>query len=526
MPSINHARCKRDFVYWSESEIGFYVDQHWDDKAQRWIKKRAPIVWDDKHRRLFSWALAIGENGRLPLSELWMIDIGKSAKSLSGAAVAEWFGMYVDRDAEIQLAANAREHAAIRVYGQLINSLDWSPHGGELASWIANSLTFMATNNIVRPVAMRGASVSGGNAIFQQFDEIWAYAGDRARNMMAEMKESPTRNVSFTLITSYPPFEGDDGPLNDTLNAFFDSQNNPREHIEQVEGLEDLPLWLNTKTGVAVWWNHDPYPWHLATDRFNNTFLDRQRQSYKDKGMLNEYLRIWEARRVTREDSLIPEDRWDACEDLEFEPAGKFNRNTPMVVALDAGWKGDSAGATARAWNPVTQKWELRAHKIWYPGYYRDQPAGNILLDMQEWVVDLNQQYNVLAVGYDPTQLVMMAAELEKAGIKTVEVNQNSDRAAADTYYRGQILSASLRNYPCAILKQHVMNAVAIQRNNGTIKIDKRKTTHQIDLAVADSMCLFVGLQYKTEFERLVRRKYRPPMPRRRLVPNWNTIYP
>src|SRR5690606_41046830 len=100
------------------------------------------------------------------------------------------------------------------------------------------------------------ASVSGGNPVFMWFDEICAYEGKRARNIMSEMKESPTRNVSYALITSYPPFEGDDGPLNDTLTAFFDPARNdaPREGIEQVEGLEDLPLWFNPKSGVAVWW--------------------------------------------------------------------------------------------------------------------------------------------------------------------------------------------------------------------------------------------------------------------------------
>lgn len=515
-----------DFVTWSESEIGFYVDQHPDDENELWVKQKRPIRWSARERRMLRWAFTFDEDGRLPLSELVIVDIGKSAKSLKGAALAQWFGMFVDADAEIQIAANSKDHAGIRGYAQLRKSLEWNPYRLEIAEDIESRTVFRDTGNVLRPVPMRGASVSGGNAVFMWFDEIWAYEGNRARNMMSEMKESPTRNVSFTLITSYPPFEGDDGPLNDTLTAFFDPARNdaPREGIEQVEGLEDLPLWFNPKSGVAVWWNHDPYPWHQYRDKYGNTFLDRQRASYMTKGNLNEYLRIWEARRVSREDAFIPEARWDACTDEDLRPLDEFDRHVPMVIGVDLGYKGDSSAAVARRWDPVLQKFVLLKHKIWYPEDYRANEK-RLLLDVMTWLEDMNRRHRVLGIYYDPSQAALMAALMEKGGARMQETTQNNMRIVADTNYRNVVLSGAMRNYPAPDLKAAAMSAIILRTKSDSIRIDKRKTSQHIDVVVADSMCCYGCLENKRVFERLARRGNKPPPPPQAQRSPWRDIF-
>src|SRR5690606_3406124 len=103
------------------------------------------------------------------------------------------------------------------------------------------------------------------------------------------------------------------------------------------------------------------------------------------------------------------------------------------------------------------------------------------------------------------------ARELEKLGVKMIEFTQNTMRITADTAYRGHIMAHTLRNYPgSGDLKQHVMHAVAVERGNGTIRLDKRKTSAHIDAAVADSMCCYGVMEHRLRFERLARQGNRP----------------
>lgn len=483
---------------WSEGDLGFYVNQYHDPKLQDsyaqpiWIEypkgREKPIKWDPRQRRVLEHVFQINEAGQLPYVELYWIDIGKSAKTLLQAALCQWMGMFVASRAELLLAANSREQSGVRCYRALTDSISWNPKRNMIADVLDKRIKFYGTDNECRPVAMKAKTASGGNAIFIGFDEMWGYEGELARDMVAEMKASPTRNISFIMVTSYPPFEGDDGPLNDALDLFFKNDDTPKEGVEKVEGLEDLPFW--TLGDTAFWWNHAPYPWHTPA------FMNRQRT--KATTRLAQYLRIWEARRTARSDAFIPLDRWDECEDAEWEGLTSVDRDIPMVIAADVSIRRDGSACVARTYNPDTRRFDLLAHKIWKATDHEGNPR-DMLGEIEQWILDKNMRHKVLRVYYDPHQAEGMARNLEKAKIEVAEFTQNNMRKAADTGYFGHIVSKTLRNYPqCRDLREHVAHAIGVEDGMEHVRLDKRKSSHQIDGAVADSMCCF-GVQEMTD---------------------------
>ncbi len=508
----------RSFVDWAKSPFGFYADQYYDAKRGVWVKKSAPVQFDIRQERVLRWVFTLREDDRLPINELWWFDIGKSYKTGIQAALAQWFGMFVDTNAEIQLAANSRDHAGIRAYKALTDSVTFNPRGHLISEWIKEEFHFIQhdedgnrVDNVLRPVPSRAASVSGGNPIFRAIDEIWAYEGERAKELVNEIKESPTRNLSFMLVTSYPPFEDTDGPANDTINAFFEAEDIPREGIEKIEGLEDLPFYVDLENGVGVWWNHEPYAWHLRKNSEGKSFLQRQRE--KPGTSYQHYLRIWEARRTQRLDSFMPMLDWEKClnEDLRpFDP--QVNKKEPVVLAVDIGIKRDRSFVVGRAWDSIRYKMPLRLHKMWNPKDYAKRDKIDVVSDVKEYVFQAHRDYNVLACVYDPSQFQGPASDLKKMGVNMVEFTQNNERTAADTAYRGYILARIIENYEGADdLGDHVRHAVARELGNGTIRLDKRKVNSPIDGAVTDSMCTAEVEKRKAEFERLAKRGNRPP---------------
>jgi phage terminase large subunit-like protein len=504
-----------EFVAWSESPIGFYVNQSYDVKRGLWVIGDAPIVWDERQRQALRHIFRVDKDKRLRYSRVVWVDIGKSAKTLMGAAVTDWLGRYFEDEAELLVVANSKEQADVRMFASLRDSLLRNPHVKQfcdLEDRAAMKITYTDTGNIVRPVATKAKSQSGSNAICIAIDEMWGYEGDTSRALLAEMKPSPTRNVSLVLTTTYPGFVDDDGPLNDILDEFFNAEGVAKEGVKKVAGLEKLPLWERDNT--VLWWNHEPYAWHTRKMPSGKTFLQEQR----DDPMMSEshYLRIWEARRTQRRDVYVPLDLWDMCEDTEWHGLSTLDRNVPVVVGVDIGRKFASTAVIVRGYDTVTRKYVLMAHRIWGPGQVQAQETDVIAVVIQ-YIMDLTRQQRVLAVYFDPWQMYHAAERLKKLGVNMVECTQNNRRIVADSQYRGLIMQRLLRNYSQSRdLRDHVANVVGREVGMGSIRFDKKRTDKDIDGAVADSMACLGITEHLSEFERLERLRRHPTRPQSR----------
>ena len=495
---------RKSLIDWSTSEFGFYIYRRPDpSRKKKWIYEEAPIVWQPHQIKVARFLFTLQDDNTFPYPEVWWLDVGQSGKSLMHAAIAQWCGMFHEKNAEVQLAANSEGQAGIRVYAAVKRSIEMNPRSALIADTQSKMITFHATGNIVRPIPLKAGTQAGGTPVFRGFDEIWDYEGSEATLFFDEIKESPASETSLMLATSYPPYDDSDGPMNKVLNKYFRGDDTPKEGVLE-KPFDDIPLYLDDEAKIAIYWNHDAllYPW------ITDDFLSRKKLA--PGATESGYMRIWLAHRSNREETFMPMEKWDACEDDSLLPlSSDYDRNIMMVISVDMmGGKiySDCAAATARGYDPATMRYPLYAHKIWDPAKIMD-PEFDFNEAVEEWIIDMASRHNVLAVYYDPYQFVSSANRLKNThGIKMVEVTQNTMRITADTHYRDLIFAKRLRNYPQSQdLRQHVANAIAKIQSNGAIRIDKLKSNRRVDGAVSDSMCCLGVDEHKADFEREAR---------------------
>jgi hypothetical protein len=508
---------KKSFVDFAQSDFGFYVPQRWDDYQQEWSPapggKGFPITWPKHKQRLLRWAFTLDDDGLLPVTSMWVIDGKKTGKTTDAAALADWFGRFHERNADIQLAANALNQVEVRVFQQLKWSLQHNPYTHMIADVKEKKIVYYKTNNVARAIPSKATTQAGGNPVLVQVDEPWGYNTKADREFLDELAPSPTLKLSFRFFTSYPPYEGDEGPMVDVINAFFNKDGRPKKGVDRVDGLEDMPVYV--KDGIAVYWNHDLtlFPWH--TERYLNTQKNDPTVSPAS------YARFYEVRMASREDTFMPMGRWDDCTDEDFMPLGDGDHGKPMVMAVDLmGGKvySDCSAIVCRGYEPGTDRYPLLAHKVWDPSII-DNPDYDFNLAAEEYILDMHRRHKVLACGYDPTQFVGSAKKLKRMGVNMVEITQVNSRAVADTQYRNLILGRRLRNYPQSReLRDHVSRAMARELGDGNIRIDKRLASGRIDACVADSMCCLMAMQNKPKFTYLAKHPKTEPPPVRRNV--------
>ena len=517
-PNISDADLKRygeSFITWSEGPIGFFPEKRYNVAKQEWFPSRLPIVWEPRQRAWLDHCFTFVD-GELPYDDIWNIDIGKSGKTMIGAAVGQWRGMFSDLPGEVLFGANSKDQSAIRTYAQLRRSIELSPVPYTLEN-TKSQITWIG-GNVGRPLPLNAETTAGADANYLNLDEVWGYTSDAAKKMFAEGKHSPTMNISLRLINTYPGYKQDSGPLNDLLDLFFDEEGNVRKNIERPLGVTMPAYALGT---TFLWWNHEPYPWHLKKKK-GITFLERERQSFK--GREEEFRRIWQARVVSKGTTFIDPVRWAACEDVDHMPTLMHPMSGQgkemMVLGVDIGVKRDTTAVVARGLDAMSGRLPLKTHKIWYPIIDEErpyEPSEVPLEQVGQWIMDLIRNHRVLAIYADPTQAYLLLQLLRKAisnegfSTKIVEVEQGKTRMEADMAYHDLIYTTRLRNYPqCGDLTQHVLDAEARYTRGGSFRLDKSaKTGVYNDGAVADSQACLGVMELQSEF-------VRPNLPRRK----------
>lgn len=481
------------FTKWSQSEFGFYPGTRYYKQSGLWKESRQPIIWSPALARLFDWLFHFDSRGQMPVDTFFFVDVAKSGKTMLGAAVAQYFGTFVDAGipGEIIIAANSKDHAGVRTYGTLQRALMRHPYVDEIVVGGRNGImdsgiTFRDTGHTVRAVPKKADTQAGTDAVLIDFDEGWKLRTEEDSAWIAEMKASRTRNTSFRLHHTYTGYYGDGGYLTEVIGQFYGEDGLPKVAAAQVGGLEDLPLLQIGRTGL--WWNHNPKLYEWWTD---NEIAKARDDEYRL--IPNEFRRHVYAEIVQSENALIPPVIWHRCTDPDWTGADpKRGRREVMVGGLDLGAVHDSSACIWRSYDPDTKRLPLMAHKVWHPKDYRQEATGYILNEVKEHILDMHRKHKVVAVYYDASQALYMVNELIKAGVKMVEIKQVKGREATDTMYRQAIYDQRLRNYPYAgELTEHVLAAVAKTMNDDTIRIRKDKSAKRIDACVADAMCVF-----------------------------------
>ena len=305
----------------------------------------------------------------------------------------------------------------------------------------------LKTHTTVRVVAPNFRTGAGLNPSLTVFDELWAIELENARRFFDELTTVPTRQQPLTIVVTYAGF--------DESSLLFEL------YQKGLKGEDEKMFFI---------WSHD----NLAS-WVSQTYLDTQRKRLRP----NTYLRLHENRWTQGESQFIDDEDWDACVDMNHRPMLP-DKTLPIVIGVDASTKHDSSGVIAVS--RIGERVVLVRHQIWQPS--KDNP-----LDMEDsierYVKELNDQFKIKAVFYDPWQFHRSAMTLTKDHIKMVEFPQTMDRITSMSQNLYDLIKGrNLLLYPDIEMKKHAQKAIAVESARGW-RILKAKSAHKIDLIIA-----------------------------------------
>ncbi len=178
---------------------------------------------------------------------------------------------------------------------------------------------------------------------------------------------------------------------------------------------------------------------------------------------------------------------WDSC----MESLPPLNRSDPCILALDAAigsettsMLADTFAAVIVSRHPTRQD----ATAIRYCGIWQAEVGKYLDFEpIEAELYRLCNDYSIIEVPYDITQLHDMMQRMRKNGINTKVFSQQQARLVADKDLQADIIARRIAHDGNPLLRQHIDNA-DIKKTSEGIRIVKRSQSLKVDAAVSLSM--------------------------------------
>ena len=459
-----------DIVTWAESPAGFYIPE--TKKPIRLASHQAAIL-----RHIFTPQ----DDGRLAYDTVIWACPKKSGKTTVGALVAEYFALFFESPNEVYLCANDFEQAQGRVFKALSQSVRLNTR--YLAKRVDAQMRLIHFDNgtDINAIASDYAGAAGSNHGLTVWDELWAYTTESARRLWDELTPVPTRKISLRFVVTYAGFSGESELLEEIYTQGKGGDVVPElAHIEDGEGQPACRR--NGRT--FIYWDHELKP-HPGLTISPQAYHEEQRRTLRPLA----FIRIHENKFTSNEGIFITPEQWEACYSPNVQALSTGDKRG-VVLGADASTTRDLTALVGVHSNPESNTRDVVYCRIWKPesGEYRfGKPTVDLDETIKKEILRLWHSGNVRSVTYDPYQLHSIALELEKSGVRMVELPQTMARVEADQALYDAIIGKTLRHYGDPTLTEHVRNAVAVETPRG-FRLAKEKTSRKIDAAVALSM--------------------------------------
>jgi hypothetical protein len=429
-----------------------------------------PFVLLDAEREFLKHAFKLDESGRLLYPEQVYACPKKSGKTTFAAIYTISLVMlFGGTFPEAIVCANDYEQSVGRVHQAIRRIVECSPMLAASAKITADKV--MLADAAILAIPSDYASAAGSNQNIAVFDELWAFASERARRLFDELVPVPSRKVSARLTVTYAGFGGESVLLEELYKR----------------GLAQPPIGLNLYAGdgLLMFWSHDPVaPWQTEN------WLAEMRRSLRQ----NQYLRMIENRFVTSESSFIDLEAWDQCCDPGVRPVIE-DKALPVWIGVDASTKSDTTAIVACTY--ADQRVRLVAHRIFVPTKY--DPI-NCEQAIEATLADMAQRYAVRRILFDPYQMVATSQRLVKRGLPIIEFPQTVPNLTLASQNLYELISGrNLIAYPDAPMRLAISRAVAVETSRGW-RIAKEKASHKIDVVVALAMAAYAATKSASEF--------------------------
>jgi len=442
-------------------------------------------------RELFGWRHV--ETGFRRYSTGWIEIPRKNGKSTEAAGL----GLYLltadgEAGAEVYSAAADREQASV-VFREASSMAMKCPEISEMAEVQTKAIIIPETLSAYRCLSADAGTKHGLNPHGIIFDEVHT---------------QPTRDLWDVLTTGT-------GARRQPLTLGFTTAGHDRNSIAYQlhqyaikvrDGIIDDPSFYVSIYAASPeddW--KDPATWRKANPNLGVTiseeYLARQcKMAQEIPGYENTFkrlhLNIW----TEQETRWLSMESWDACDgqlaDLR-ELAGRkcyvgldLSQTTDITAAVLVFPRPDGTLDVVPRFYVPRDNADKRARRdrVPYPtwiaqGFIRATDGNVIDYDViRDDLIDLDAQFDVRAVCYDPWSAMQIAIQLEREGLPVFPVRQGfGSMSAPSKALEGLVLSRRIRHGGNPVLRWMISNAAIEIDAAGNIKPSKRRSTERID---------------------------------------------
>jgi phage terminase large subunit-like protein len=454
--------------------------EHWQAEPTSFIeevlrnpKTGQPFELFEAQRVFLKYAWQTREDGRLLYPEQCLGMIKKTGKTGTAAMhVLTTLLVFGGRYGEAYVVANDLEQAQGRVFAAIRQICEGSPLLRREAEITQSRITFPQTGAVIQAIGSDAPSAAGAHPVISSFDELWGYKSERARRLFDELIPVPTQQISLRLTTTHAGYEGESTLL--------------EEMCKRGEALPEIAPGLHAGDHLLYYWTHTVQaPWQTES------WLAEMRQITRPI----QYLRQFENRFVSSENSFIEPSAWDRCVNPALG-AIPSNMLLPVWIGVDASVKHDSSAIVAVTYDTKGKVVRLIFHRIFQP---TPEDPLNFEATIEATLRDLSKRFQVRKILCDPYQLVSTMQILAREGLPIEEYAQSTPNLTAASQQLYELIHGqALVCYPDQAMRLAMSRTVAKETSRGW-HISKEKQSHKIDVIVALSMACHAAVQGQSE---------------------------
>lgn len=465
-----------DPVAWIEKN--FYIERP-RDPATGAMLNPGPIRMADYQKNVLRKALRRGSDGKLEYSTVVWSEPKKSGKTALAAAVGLFMASHTP-NTHVYCLANDGKQSTDRIFKAMANCITLHQKlGGPLKNntivWSPPAIR-LENGTVIEAIPCDAAGEAGSEPFMTIWSELWGFRQSHKERLWTEMTIPPTLwGYAMRWVESYAGYEGESTTLWNLYSAGV-------KNGVQVD--PELPIYETKASNQLTFWSHE------------HRQVWQNPEYYASEAVLltpNEFDRIHNNRWVSSEASFVEDiSLWDRLEDATFSRMPS-DANTPVVIGLDASVSHDYSALVVVRRHPE-DAWDASLRRVCICGVWVFKPPLGGKIDQsatfEPLLRELCENYDVIAVAYDPYQLEKLSKDLSAEGLAPfVAFNQASRRAKADKQLYDMVIHKHLLHNGNLDLRECVQNA-ATKQDNEHLRLIKKAANRHIDALVAASMAV------------------------------------
>lgn len=444
----------------------------WAEARWRLPETRRPIVLTEWERRAL--LAMFPPDGSPSAWETFLVSTVKKAGKTTLNAIATLYAALTFPPPEtVFVVANDELQAQERVFdlvAKQVRSMGLVARGAAVVT--KSEIFFPETGTRIVAIPADFAGAAGAVFGVSSWTELWAFRHEGHVRLWEELTPIPGRR-SLRIVDSYAGFAGDSPILEPMWARALGG--------ERLD--EDLPIFASGKLWAYIDQGEEAQvrAWRGSPEEME-VYYAEQRSTLRPGTFARLHLNQWQA----GEEAFVTAEAWDGCVDPRLTPLEPVMvsvdaQRLTLSVGVDAATKGDAAAVVAVA-RERDGRVRLCRHRIWTPK--KGDPL-ELEETIEAFLLQLRREYRIGSVLFDPYQMQRSASELRKAGVPMVELPQTSGNltGAGQALY-DLIRERKLRMYPDGGLRQHALNAAAVETARGW-RLAKEKSSRKIDGVVA-----------------------------------------